>query len=95
MGICSTSADTLILFNTQLIKQNIKFGRFLGARLAYYNNSSSTFQSRLLIAGDIEPNPGPTNPIDEHRLWDVRSYRAILFPNHEGGIITFQIGKNN
>ena len=36
-------------------------GKFFGARCPYYANSDATFQSfrlKLLLAGDVEPNPG-------------------------------------
>ncbi len=33
--------------------------KFQGNRLAYYANTTSTFQLQLLIAGDVNPNPGP------------------------------------
>ena len=35
--------------------------RFLKARVPYYHNSNATFQLCLLIAGDVNPNPGPVN----------------------------------
>lgn len=33
--------------------------KFLGSRLHYYSNCSSTFQLRVLLSGDVNPNPGP------------------------------------
>ena len=32
---------------------------YLLARVAFYANSTATFQLELLVAGDINPNPGP------------------------------------
>ena len=61
LGICTTGADAIISTS-----QPVQFGHFVGARTPYYSNSISTFQYRLLIAGDIQPNPGPTIPINEH-----------------------------
>ena len=36
-------------------------GKYVGTPVQYYANSESTFQSLLLISGDISPNPGPDN----------------------------------
>lgn len=36
-----------------------KSTRYLGARIAFYDNSTATFQLKLLVARDINPNPGP------------------------------------
>lgn len=40
-------------------KQQLRHFKFLSQRIPYYCNSSSTFQLRLLISGDVDPNPGP------------------------------------
>ena len=50
--LTSDRLDTTIL--TIAIK-----GHFLGTRIPYYSNSTTTFQLRLLISGDVNPNPGP------------------------------------
>ena len=34
-------------------------GKYVGTPVRYYANSEATFQSLLLISGDINPNPGP------------------------------------
>ena len=39
--------------------QPITEKRLVGKRITLYSNSSVTFRYRLLIAGDINPNPGP------------------------------------
>ena len=36
------------------------FKAYSKSRVAYYSNSCATFQCRLLVSGDINPNPGPT-----------------------------------
>ena len=33
--------------------------KFGGSRLHYYSNCTSTFQLKLLVSGDVNPNPGP------------------------------------
>ena len=42
-----------------LIHQRITTSGFLKARIQYHHNSDATFQLRLLVAGDVNPNPGP------------------------------------
>ncbi len=37
-----------------------KHGNFVKSRSAYYSNSCATFNYRLLLAGDVHSNPGPT-----------------------------------
>ena len=36
-------------------------GKYIGTPTLYYANSVSTFQTLLMISGDINPNPGPDN----------------------------------
>jgi exonuclease III len=41
------------------VTQQITEKRFVGKRITLYPNSTSSFRYRLLLAGDVEPNPGP------------------------------------
>ena len=41
-------------------KKYLYHSKYLGSHISYYPNSSATFQLRLLLAGDINPNPGPS-----------------------------------
>ena len=46
-----------IVFKTRRL---IEFQRYLGSRISYYPNSCSSFQlTKVLIGGDVSPNPGP------------------------------------
>ena len=44
-----------------VVNQSITEKQFVGKRISLYANSSVTFRYRLLLAGDINPNPGPPN----------------------------------
>jgi hypothetical protein len=56
--------ETVNFNNKKLVnKLAYKDGKFLHTPIAYYCNSTATFQLRLLVAGDINPNPGPTNAV--------------------------------
>ena len=54
-------------------------GKHVGARVQLYANSVATFQILLLISGDINPNPGPTN----------NNGQAILANDHNLNICTY------
>ena len=38
-------------------------GKYIGSPILYYSNSVSTHRVRLLICGDINPNPGPSGDL--------------------------------
>ena len=38
--------------------------KYLGTRTAYYGNTTATFQLELLVAGDVNPNPGPQTTVN-------------------------------
>ena len=59
-----TTGTDCVIPTPHLIKQRIHRTHYLGSRVAYYANSDSTFQL-LLIAGDVQPNPGPTKPVSK------------------------------
>ncbi|XP_072020412.1 uncharacterized protein [Amphiura filiformis] len=69
------------------------FLKYLGTRMVYYPNSVSTFQSQLLVAGDIELNPGPdeTNSVlldDRNRpTHTVYSTAELLNANSENASV--------
>lgn len=42
------------------VSEHITEKHFVGKRIVLYSNSTVSFRYRLLIAGDINPNPGPT-----------------------------------
>ena len=90
LGLCMTDPSTLCVVNLTCIEttHTIIKGHFLGARIAYYNNSTATFQLRLLISGDVNPNPGPNNyRFDEHPN-DTPNYE-ILSDNQTHQLITY------
>ena len=77
LGLCMADPSTVYVvdppcFNTS---QSVIKGHFLGTRIPYYSNSTTTFQLRLLISGDVNPNPGP-NWFNEH-LIDTRNYENL------------------
>ena len=43
-----------------------KYGHYVRSCSSYYSNSCATFNYRLLLAGDIHTNPGPTLPDVQH-----------------------------
>ena len=44
------------------VHDTLKRKGFMSTRINYYHNSTATFQqAKLIISGDISPNPGPTN----------------------------------
>ena len=43
----------------------LKVNRYFGARIPYLPNSTATFQIRLLVSGDVNPNQGPTKHDDD------------------------------
>ena len=44
------------------VHDTLKRKGFMSTRTNYYHNSTATFQqAKLIISGDISPNPGPTN----------------------------------
>ena len=63
IGLCIFDHGHVLPSSTFVLHQSYNDSRstrsFIGTRIQYYNNSSATFQLRLLIAGDINPNPGP------------------------------------
>ena len=49
------------------------YGRgFYSARIKRYPNTTSSFQlMRLMVSGDISPNPGPNTSLEEVRISDT------------------------
>ena len=62
-------------------------GKYVGTPVRYYANSEATFQSLLLISGDINPNPGPDsgrlglsaidNSPNSRYLYDTQTLRSL------------------
>ena len=49
--------------STPIIQWNkLTRSKFLGTRIPYTRNSCASFQIDILVAGDINPNPGPETP---------------------------------
>ena len=49
--------------------------KYVGPRIQYYDNSTSTFQS-LVQCGDIDPNPGPTTQDSIHQ-YSSRYFHSV------------------
>lgn len=45
--------------NTNNPRRPFSHHNFSGKRISYYTNSCATFQLKLVVCGDISPNPGP------------------------------------
>ena len=55
IAICTAHTDGL--HSTYI--QTPRHLKFLGTRVAYYSNATSTLQLDILTSGDVNPNPGP------------------------------------
>ena len=55
---------------TCMVVQPITEKHLIGKRITLYANSSATTRYRLLVAGDVDPNPGPVIAIDPTTLVD-------------------------
>ena len=53
-----------------------KHSKFLGVRIPFYSNASSTFQLELLSSGDIDPNPGPDN-CDNYHKYESNNFNQL------------------
>lgn len=56
VNVPSTVWNSSIIINSG---QVYKYGHFVKSSSSYYSNSTATFNYRLLLAGDIQTNPGP------------------------------------
>ena len=62
--------------------QQFKHHRFLGTRVSYHGNTCATFQLELLVAGDVNPNPGPEHkPTAVQIVPDCTSARSTRTTN--------------
>ena len=64
LGLCISGHEhgvVLAKYNCSLVNTNWNpvHHKYLGTRVSYYRNSSASLQLELLIAGDVNPNPGP------------------------------------
>ncbi|PIK62377.1 hypothetical protein BSL78_00696 [Apostichopus japonicus] len=59
LGVLSYLYNGIRCVHRPLVSQSITQKHLVGKGITLYSNSSVTFHDRLLIAGDINPNPGP------------------------------------
>ena len=92
--ICMQIGLTVFWIYVEIYKHNLlRHKKYLGTRIPYYGNSSATFQHDILLAGDINPNPGPE--LTANNCGTIQSHNAQSEISHYSRADILELNKYN